>query len=162
LQAGLTVSIGDLKLHALEIPMQIPIRIGDTELRFYEHNPKQAIPLEVPAAGSWLTVTDSGQELLNALKKSSQSRLSIYLCGETGTGKEVLAKMVHENSPVRPAASSPSIVARSRCRWPRASSLDTLRGPLPVRSAIVRARFCRLMAARYSSMKSGTCLMRFK
>ena len=97
-QASLSVSIGDLKLHALEIPMRIPLKIGDTELRFFEHHPKQSSSTDLPQAGSWLTVSQSGHALLSSLKKSSISRLSIYLCGETGTGKELLAKMVHENS----------------------------------------------------------------
>lgn len=97
-QEGLVAGIGDLKLHAFEIPMQVPIKIGDTELRFSLQNPKQHQAQTPAASTSWLTVSEAGLELLSTIKKSSLTRLSIYLSGETGTGKEVLARMIHEQS----------------------------------------------------------------
>jgi two-component system NtrC family response regulator len=99
-QTGLVVEIGDLKLHALEIPLRVPLRVGDTELRFTREAPARPSATEsVGAPGTWLTVSRSGQELLNTVRRASQSRLSIYLTGETGTGKEVLARMIHDHSP---------------------------------------------------------------
>lgn len=98
-QTGLSVEIGDLKLHALEVPMQVPLRIGDTEMRFLREAPRPPAAEAAARPGGWLTVSRSGQELLTTIQRSAQGRLSIYLTGETGTGKEVLARLIHEQSP---------------------------------------------------------------
>lgn len=39
------------------------------------------------------------QKILQSLSRTAESRASILLCGESGSGKEVLARMVHEISP---------------------------------------------------------------
>ncbi|MBS1960123.1 MAG: sigma-54-dependent Fis family transcriptional regulator [Bdellovibrionales bacterium] len=96
IQEGLTLRVGDLKLLNFEIPMQTPIQAGDSELRFSVEHPK--VIEQKQGLGDWLTVSESGSLLLNGLRKAAQTRLSIYLSGETGTGKEVLAKMIHELS----------------------------------------------------------------
>ncbi len=95
LQPDLLIRVGDFKVQALDLPFHIPIFVGDTEFVFSEgvvRPPELEFP---PGERAWLTATENGLQMLAGLRKSSQSRLSIYLNGETGTGKEVLAKLVH-------------------------------------------------------------------
>lgn len=40
------------------------------------------------------------QAFLNQVQKAAQSRLPVHLYGETGTGKELIAKTIHQNSSV--------------------------------------------------------------
>jgi transcriptional regulator with GAF, ATPase, and Fis domain len=95
LEPGFSVLIGDLRLQAFDLPLHVPLRLGDTEITFMEAEVR-ALPVKFPSNESaWHTVSDSGLDLLQGLRKSALTRLSIYLNGETGTGKEVLARLVH-------------------------------------------------------------------
>ncbi len=89
------IRIGDLRFQAIELPFLVPLQIGDTEMVFHSEECRE-VSVEFPKGDRpWLTESRSGAELLNVLRKSSLTRLSIYLYGETGTGKEVLAKLIH-------------------------------------------------------------------
>ncbi len=95
LDPELTIRVGDFKARNLDLPLHVPILIGDTEITFSEGETR--LPLHEFPSGErpWLTESEAGLKLLGALRKSSSTRLSIYLNGETGTGKEVLARLIH-------------------------------------------------------------------
>jgi transcriptional regulator with GAF, ATPase, and Fis domain len=95
LEPGLMARVGDLKLQAFEIPFGTPIRIGDTELCFREEAPRGETQQFPDGVAGWHTASEEGSTLLSAVRRSASTRLSIYLSGETGTGKEVLARLVH-------------------------------------------------------------------
>jgi transcriptional regulator with PAS, ATPase and Fis domain len=95
LQADVTVCIGDLKLRSFMVPDRVPIRVGNTELIFSESEFK-AESMQFPTGEqAWFTESASGLDLLRATKRAASTKLSIYFFGETGTGKEVLAKLTH-------------------------------------------------------------------
>ncbi len=95
LQEGLQVRLGDLNLESLELPMHIPLKVGDTELLFSPDEFKNET-IQFPSSEQpWYTESAEGITLLHSLKRAAQTDLSIYLFGETGTGKEVLAKLTH-------------------------------------------------------------------
>ncbi len=95
LQDGLVAQVGDLRLQSFEIPMHVPVRLGDTEIIFSEIERKIEL-IEFPSGEKeWHTESEKGLDLLRMLKRASQSKLSIYLSGETGTGKEMLARLAH-------------------------------------------------------------------
>lgn len=48
---------------------------------------------------SFLTICESGQSLLEKASFYSQSDSPLFIHGETGTGKEVLARAIHKHSP---------------------------------------------------------------
>ena len=95
LQEGAALGMGDFKLSSIELPYQVSLKFGQSELKFSQDEVKNAA-IEFPVGEqAWYTESKSGFELLKSLRKSSQTKLSIYLSGDTGTGKEVLAKLVH-------------------------------------------------------------------
>jgi two-component system response regulator HydG len=95
IQKDLFFKCGDLKLTSLEIPFQIPMRIHQTELVFSTEELRETAINFPKGEQAWYTESPAGIQLLNSIRKSSLTRLSIYLTGETGTGKEVLAKIMH-------------------------------------------------------------------
>jgi transcriptional regulator with PAS, ATPase and Fis domain len=96
IQENLMIEIGDLKFPAIQIPFEVPLKTGDTEIVFYEKDPKKVSSVDLTLQSKWFTKSESGLKLLSDLKKSSLTKLSIYLHGETGTGKEILAEQIHE------------------------------------------------------------------
>jgi transcriptional regulator with PAS, ATPase and Fis domain len=95
LQEGITLSTGDLHFSSIQLPYGVSLTLGDTELTFALAEMKDAV-IEFPAGvQAWYTESKSGFELLKSARKASETKLSIYLSGDTGTGKEVLAKLIH-------------------------------------------------------------------
>lgn len=95
LQEGLMVSVGDLKFQSLELPLGVGLKIADTSISFLDKPFQEGLDF-AQVDQAWYTESESGMKLLHSLKKASESRLSIYLSGETGTGKEVLAHSAHQ------------------------------------------------------------------
>jgi len=94
-QAGLMIRLGDFRVQALDLPFLVPIKVGDTELIFTETEVRTRTQEFGPGERPWVTESLKGQQMLESVKKAAQTRLSVYLNGETGTGKEVLARWVH-------------------------------------------------------------------
>ena len=94
-QAGLLIQIGDLRFPAIEIPFEVPLKVGDSEIIFLHRDPKKPVLQDASLESKWFTCAPEGIKMLSELRQSSQGKLSIYLFGETGTGKEVLAEQIH-------------------------------------------------------------------
>lgn len=89
-------TIGDLQVREAQVPAGLPIRLGESEILIERHSISgQALPPFPSNTRPWLTVSEAGRRTLWNTRKSSATPLSIYLAGETGTGKEVLAHLVH-------------------------------------------------------------------
>lgn len=96
-QEGVLIRTGDLRFPAIEVPYQYPLRVGDTELVFFQEDPKLINKIDPGFSQiKWQTRSESGISLLSDMKKASLTRLSVYLLGETGTGKELLAEQIHQ------------------------------------------------------------------
>jgi hypothetical protein len=94
LQEGVTLNMGDLHFSSIELPFGVSLNLGDTELNFALSETKDTA-IEFPdGVQAWYTESKNGIELLKSVRKASQTKLSIYLSGDTGTGKEVLAPLV--------------------------------------------------------------------
>ena len=91
-----TIKIGDLEIQESHLPCDIPFKVGETTIVLNQLESHQFIlPKQPPRTSHWLTKSEKGKEMLWLAKKSAQTPLSIYLQGDTGTGKEVLAKLIH-------------------------------------------------------------------
>lgn len=96
----INLNVGDLKTQSIEFDPHLTVKVGDTLIkRATVTNPEIShgmSHLSVPSSiQPWMTQSALGFELLSKLKKASATSLSIYFEGETGTGKELLAKMTH-------------------------------------------------------------------
>ncbi len=77
------------------IPLELPLRIGETTLKLRRGDARPTLPVFPRVAQVWKTACASGASLLWMTKKAAATPLSIYIAGETGTGKEVIASLLH-------------------------------------------------------------------
>lgn len=92
--------LGSVPVRQCLLPEGVPLNIGETTLTLIrELNSRFLRPPLPPRTQPWKTQTPQGLKLLWTAHKTAQSPLSIYLRGETGTGKEVMAKLIHAWSP---------------------------------------------------------------
>lgn len=89
--------IGDLEVREAQVPQYFPVQIGETRFTIEPARSlmDNGLPAQPHSMRPWLTCTESGKKTLWMTKKAASTPLSIYLAGETGTGKEVLAHLVH-------------------------------------------------------------------
>lgn len=91
--------LGDLCVREAHLPIGIPFQLGETRLTLQRRGTLSPLPEFPSGTRHWITQTESGRKTLWNAKKSAETQLSIYLSGETGTGKEVLAHLIHAWSP---------------------------------------------------------------
>ncbi len=95
LDSDLLIGLGDFRVQSLELPFFVPIKVGDTELIFTETEVRTRVRESASGEQAWHTESEKGRQMLDSVRKAARTRLSIYLSGETGTGKEVLARWTH-------------------------------------------------------------------
>ena len=87
--------IGDLYAKSCELALHLEVQIGETRLTLKTSDAAPDLPRFPSGAPAWLTSCESGKKLLWMAKKAAPTPLSIYIGGETGTGKEVIAHLLH-------------------------------------------------------------------
>lgn len=92
-------SLGDLMIREANIPYGVQFKIGETRLSIQPRCSENPVPSSPPGVRPWLCRSEAGRRLLWTAKKAAETSLSIYVAGETGTGKEVLAHLLHAWSP---------------------------------------------------------------
>ncbi len=90
-----TLMLGDLPFRESQFPRGMLLTVGESKLTLERADQQLALPDQPKQIRPWLTCSESGQKLLWTAKKAAATPLSIYLAGETGTGKEVLAQLLH-------------------------------------------------------------------
>ena len=95
------------------------------------------------------------RELFELLETVAQTSSTILVTGETGTGKELVARAIHHNSRAAPSGLSQSAAGRfpKRCSRPSCSATPAARSRAPSRPAPAASK--RPTAARCSSTRSG-------
>ena len=87
--------LGDLDIRDAHIPAGVPVTLGETRLTIEAKGAEVLLPLQPTNSRPWLTQSEEGKKVLWMAKKSAATPLSIYIAGETGTGKEVIAQLLH-------------------------------------------------------------------
>jgi two-component system response regulator HydG len=89
--------LGDLSVREAELPPGIPLIIGDSRILLEDASmPEDGGLPEFPSGvRAWHTASEQGRQVLWITKKAAATPLSVYLAGETGVGKEVIAQLVH-------------------------------------------------------------------
>jgi transcriptional regulator of acetoin/glycerol metabolism len=87
--------VGDLGVREAQIPAGVVIQFGETKITFEPLISDMGLPSFPHGVRPWLTQSHEGRELLWMAKKAAATPLSLYIAGETGTGKEVLAHLLH-------------------------------------------------------------------
>ena len=87
--------LGDLQIREAHIPSQIPFKLGETRFTVMKKAVQSTLPAFPSGCRPWFTQSESGHKTLWTAKKAASTPLSVYLAGETGTGKEVLSHLIH-------------------------------------------------------------------
>jgi len=75
------------------------IKLGNTELRFIPVEEKiELTPSKKDRFGDIVGKSKEMKEIFGILEKISKTDATVLITGETGTGKELVAKAIHENS----------------------------------------------------------------
>ena len=64
-----------------------------------------------------ITRSDAMRPVLRAAEKAAASAIPVLIEGESGVGKELIARAIHGSAPAAPSRSSPSIAAPCRRTW---------------------------------------------
>ncbi len=87
--------LGGLEFRDAQLPFGLPVSLGESRILLQPLGETESTPTQPLGVRHWLTSSDEGKKVLWMTKKSATTPLSIYLAGETGTGKEVLAHLIH-------------------------------------------------------------------
>jgi len=91
--------VGEVRVNEALVPIGTRIRIGRTVLALLDATiaPPEA-PLPPPDVPGLITASPTMQEIGRTIERLAQSNVSVLIQGETGTGKELVARAIHEMS----------------------------------------------------------------
>jgi DNA-binding NtrC family response regulator len=94
--------VGSVRVTRAIVPAGTQLRIGDTTLAVEEAGSSVAPPpADVPRTADLVGESDAIREVARLVHKVARVDSSVLIQGETGTGKEVVARAIHEASPRR-------------------------------------------------------------
>lgn len=88
--------VGGIPFREIQLINGIKVQLGNTTLSVERQSQKHLTPKQPRAVPHWMSQSESGRKTLWSAKKAAETPLSVYLHGETGTGKELIAKLIHE------------------------------------------------------------------
>jgi DNA-binding NtrC family response regulator len=94
--------VGDVRIERAIVPPGATIKVGDTTL-VVEDAGAQTLPptADVPRSPDLVGDSDAIREVARLVHKLARVDSSVLINGETGTGKEVVARAIHDASPRR-------------------------------------------------------------
>jgi transcriptional regulator with GAF, ATPase, and Fis domain len=94
------VYVGDLRIQDVHLKPGTVFRIGHTDIRFQRTD--EIVEIALSKRDSFEQVIGSSvamREIFATLEKVAPSELTVLVTGETGTGKEMIARGIHQTSP---------------------------------------------------------------
>jgi DNA-binding NtrC family response regulator len=102
------VYVGDIRIKDVYLRPGMTFRVGHTDLRFQRTD--EIVEIALSRRDNFDQVIGSSvrmREIFATLEKVAPSELTVLITGETGTGKEMIARGIHQASP---RASKPFVV----------------------------------------------------
>jgi DNA-binding NtrC family response regulator len=91
--------INDVRIGKAVVPTGSVVRLGASVLRLLDGGPVTHLPEPaVPRVPGLVAASPAMQEVCRAIRVLAPSNVSVLLQGETGTGKEVVARAIHQAS----------------------------------------------------------------
>jgi len=96
--------LGGIQIADAELPPGAPLALGDAEVVL---EPPQCRAAPGPAAEGILSCDPAMRQLFELVERVATAEVAVTILGETGTGKELVARALHRLSPRREAAFIP-------------------------------------------------------
>ena len=91
--------IGDTRVGEVFITKHAYVALGDAMVEFSPSVPHEVEVPELGGFGPLVGASAGMRTVFERLKKAAPTDLTVLVTGETGTGKELVAQAIHENSP---------------------------------------------------------------
>lgn len=91
--------LGRARIGSAEVPKDSQLRLGDTVL--VVSSADETRPHDVPKIAGLVTASPRMHEVLRQVKRLASFAGSVIVLGETGTGKELVARALHDEGPRR-------------------------------------------------------------
>jgi DNA-binding NtrC family response regulator len=138
-------------------PFDLPKAVELIRRAVEESQREEVAEERMAAAPEMLGQAPAMQDVFRAIGRLSQSNVTVMITGESGSGKELVARALHKHSP---RANGP-FVAINTAAIPKdlleSNCSATSAAPSPARRPCAAAASSRPTAARCSSTKSATC-----
>jgi DNA-binding NtrC family response regulator len=90
--------VGSARVERALVPAGGTLRLGRTELKVTPRDDALPAGDEPDAFGGFLTAAKSCRKVISQLRLVSKTEATVLIQGETGTGKELLARAIHDHS----------------------------------------------------------------
>ena len=91
--------VSDVRIGEIYITKKCTMRMGATEVQLEPLRPERVAVPSIPSFGPLVGHSEVMRKMFDRLSKIAPTDLTLLICGETGTGKEVAALAVHQASP---------------------------------------------------------------
>ncbi|MBI4701414.1 MAG: sigma 54-interacting transcriptional regulator [Deltaproteobacteria bacterium] len=90
--------VADVRVGEIYLASPCVLHLGATEIHFEPLRPEHVTVPPIPAFGPLVGQSDVMRLTFDRLSKVSPTDLTVLICGETGTGKELAAQAIHQAS----------------------------------------------------------------
>lgn len=90
--------VGTVRIGEVTVTGPCVIRVGATNVQFELVRPETITVPAIPAFGPLVGQSESMRTIFDRLQRIAATDLTLLICGETGTGKELAAQSVHNAS----------------------------------------------------------------